>query len=227
MSYKSNRSESDITSHLLFASSSLADAVHIATGADNIVESGQVISGLSDATNALLKVISDMHPQTRSGTYAGDLTDAPSTKTLEEVLFDACAAVKVELSWVSMHLSKELRDRLTNRIDQFHDPDAWEADEKPIQIKSLKTFIRWFYLARPEKLPSFGMSDAGYLVASWMANQNKDQLFLEFLPKDKVRWYVALSEEGQTEYANGDNVPLMHIGSRLQPYGVARWFSMG
>lgn len=180
----------------------------------------------SSQTAQIMEEIIALRPQTSSAENALADLIVQRKPSLEEALFDACAAVKIEMSRVSMHFSKEMIDQLTSRIDQFHDPEDWEESEKAIQIQSLKTFIRWFYQAKPPKLPSFGMSNSGFLTASWMLNGNKDQLVLVFLPRDKIKWFVTLDDSGQKEYASGET-PLKRMDSVLAPYPVDQWFAKG
>lgn len=180
----------------------------------------------SDDLHAAMQSVARMDDRTRSAVI-DSVTEqhiVPQA-SLEEMLFDACAAVKIELSSVSMHFSQELRDKLSARIDSFHDPECWEEDESAIELHSIRTFVRWFYVTKPEKLPSFGMSNSGYLTASWVANGNRDQLTLEFCPRDKIRWLVVLDQDGQKEYGNGENTPLVRMKQILSGYPVEQWFN--
>lgn len=225
MNFKFAEYNAASNAHLPIIASKLAAALQGETAAGYMPQAGQLPSALSEYTNALIKPISEMKPQTHSGAEIARLIKKVPTPPLAQKLRAAMDSVQRELAAVSMYFSDELITRLTSRINQFHNPETWDTDKQHIQVASIKTFIHWYYPARPEKLPSFGMSPDGFLTASWMANFNKDQLILEFLPKDKIRWYVTLYNAGQTQYANGDNVPLADIGGKLQPFGERRWFS--
>ena len=142
---------------------------------------------------------------------------------LGEQLFDARANVKILVSQVSMHLSNELRERLFQQIDLLHDPDEWEDGDEPIHLKSFKTFLRWFYLNNPKNLPSFGLSSRGNFITSWMANNNNDRLILEFLPDDRVKWFITKQFEDGSDNVTGTTM-LNRISKMLRPFKPEEWF---
>ena len=111
-------------------------------------------------------------------------------KTLEEKLFDARADVKILISQVSMYLDDNVRGKLFDEIDILHDADEWEDGDEPVSLESFKTFLRWYYLNKPNNLPSFGLSVAGNFIASWMDGDTKNSLVLEFLKNDRIKWFV-------------------------------------
>lgn len=174
----------------------------------------------SSDTNRVFERIRQLEKHVPTSSH--DFIDGPST--VEEELFDARAEAKILYSEVSMHFGLELRERLFDQIDRLHDPDDWEDGDTPIQQKSLKTFLRWFYLNEPEKLPSFGLSDTGYFVASWLSNDNKDRLVLEFLSNDRIKWFVTKFFQNEADHSAGVT-DLSRISSSLNPYEIQNWLS--
>lgn len=145
---------------------------------------------------------------------------------LDERLFDATAVVKILLSRVSMHFSDALRQKLFRQIDLIHDPDDWEESEMPIEPKSFSTFLRWFYMNDPTQLPNFGLSDTGQFIATWLANQNKDSLILEFLKGDRIKWYVTKYYEDEEAADLSSGVTnLDRIASALEAFNANDWFN--
>ena len=95
------------------------------------------------------------------------------TKTLEDRLFDATANVKILTSQVAMHLDREWRERLFKQLDSLHDPEEWEAEDKPIQQSSFATFLKAICQIRPSVRPGLGLSHDGQLVAAWTSGKNR------------------------------------------------------
>lgn len=149
----------------------------------------------------------------------------PNKITLEEKLFDARADVKILFSEVSMHFSDALRNKLFHQIDLLHDPDDWENGDDPIQSKSFNTFLRWFYLNKPQQLPNFGLSVAGCFIASWLTNHNKDSLILEFLSNDRIKWFVTKYYDKEADHSSG-STNLSRIAEVLAPYYPDNWFTI-
>ncbi len=143
---------------------------------------------------------------------------------LEEKLFDAKAQVKILFSQVSMHFSKDLRTKLFDQLDLLHEIEGWEEGDDAVKTESFSTFLRWLYLYRPDNFPSLGLSFSGHLIASWLANDNKDILTLEFLHRDTIKWYVTKYFDKEPEQGNG-TASLRRIGNTLSPYHTEDWFS--
>jgi hypothetical protein len=143
--------------------------------------------------------------------------------TLDEQLFDARANVKVLLSKVSMHFSKAFREKLFRQIDLIHDFEEWEEGDAPIQIQSFHTFIRWFFMTQPPRLPNFGLSSGGHFIASWLTNNNKDRLILEFMLNDRIKWFVTKSYEEGADHSSGVT-KISRIADILLPYQTDDWF---
>ena len=175
---------------------------------------------LSDGTRQLFRSINELERST--GTILGE--SAKGETSLEEVLFDARANVKVMLSQVSMHFEKQLREQVFRQIDILHDIDGWEIEDAPIQLNSLTTFLRWYYITKPKAFPSFGMSGAGQLVASWLKNHNKDRLILEFLSNDKMKWFVTKRFDNDSDHSAGVT-SISRSAAVLSLFDTSEWFS--
>lgn len=173
---------------------------------------------VSDSTLQLLKSVEKLSRN------SGEGETTTRIETLAEQLFKSTADAKVTFSKVSVHFPKELRDKLFSQLDLIHDASDWETDDQPIVAKSLTSFLRWTYVTKPQKNPNFGLSNDGYLVASWLGNSNKDKLILEFLVNDRIRWFVEKRFEETTDYSNGIT-KLTRINKVLEPYEVEQWFS--
>ncbi|MBL4590263.1 MAG: hypothetical protein JKY11_09335 [Alphaproteobacteria bacterium] len=144
-------------------------------------------------------------------------------QTLDEVIFDARANVKVLFSEISMYFPTELKEKLFHQIDLLHDTDDWEDGDNPVQISSFKTFLRWFYLDQPSQLPNFGMSNGGLLIATWLSNHNKDRLILEFRSDDHIKWFATKHYDDEQDMSSGITSAsrLIH---HLASYKASDWF---
>lgn len=145
-----------------------------------------------------------------------------NSETLDETLFDVRAKIKILISQVSMYLSEEWRERLYRQIDILHDPDDWEDEDRPISLQSFKTFLKWFFLSKPERPPGFGLSSNGNFIAAWAVDKNK--LILEFLTNDTVKWIVTKYYDGEPERATGV-ARSSRIIAVLAPYKTEEWFA--
>ena len=183
------------------------------------VSGTRVSSAISEQTQDILNSIR----QLESGSQSVTFLKKDDSKSVDEEVFDATADVKVLFSRVSMYFSPELRDRLFVQLDRLHDPNDWEEGDLPISALSFTTFLRWFYVSRPSKLPNFGMSSKGLMFSSWLANHNMDRLILEFLPSDRIKWFVTQQFEGEFDQSAGIT-GLDRIEAKLQSFDVDVWF---
>lgn len=142
------------------------------------------------------------------------------TKTIEERLFDATANVKILTSQVAMHLDREWRERLFQQLDSLHDPEEWEAEDKPIQQSSFVTFLKAICRIRPTVRPGLGLSHGGLLVAAWTSGKNR--LTIEFMPNDRVRWVVSRYPDGELEQFAGQT-SVSRLLDGLSPYSPEEW----
>jgi hypothetical protein len=150
------------------------------------------------------------------------LVSPTSGRPLEERLFDATANVKILTSQIAMHLEREWRDRLFRQLDSLHDPKEWDPDDKPIQQASFATFLKAIIQIKPKRRPGLGLSHAGYLIAAW--TDKLDQLTIEFLPNDRVRWVIGRHSDDELEHIAGQT-SVSRLARALAPYNSEIWFS--
>jgi hypothetical protein len=144
-----------------------------------------------------------------------------SSRSLEEQLYDALAAFKVQTAQVAMHLDRDWRTRLFRQLDSLLSQDDWQLDDAPPLLSSFSTFLRMLTLLRPGRRPGLGATHDGYLIATWTVGD--DRLTIECLPKDFVRWHLSVTIEGDRERAAAET-PLPRLLQVLQPFGPSRWF---
>jgi hypothetical protein len=142
---------------------------------------------------------------------------------LEHQIFDALAQVKILTSQVAMHLDSEWRAKLFRQLDSLHDIAEWEPGDEPIQKGSFATFLRAMLSINPKRRPGLGLSQAGNLVAAWTTND--DQLTIEFLTHDRVRWVLSRRLDADTleRFAGETRADL--LSARLSEYNPDHWFS--
>lgn len=149
-------------------------------------------------------------------------TKLVSKPTVEEVLFDARANIKVLTSALSMHLDDGFRRSLFEQIDLIHDPDDWDETDSPINSDTFKSFIRWYILNSPGVKPGYGLSSTGNIIAMWF--NNKDKLLIEFFPYDKARWLVSkVVADDEFERASG-TAKISRLLDVLAPYSPNDFF---
>ena len=152
-------------------------------------------------------------------TFSGARPDAP--RSLEEQLYDALAAFKIQTAQVAMHLDREWRTSL-RQLDSLLAPEDWEADDPPPTLGSYSTFLRMLTMLRPKRRPGLGATDDGHLIATWTTGD--DRLTLECLPKDIVRWHLSVTINGERERAAAET-PLYRLTEVLRAYDPSRWFN--
>lgn len=178
---------------------------------------------LSNTTADILKQIDDLRSKSSSGVFERSVSGIRREATIEELLFDARAEVKVLTSEVSMYLPPDFRRRLFNQIDLIHEPEDWDSDDEPVNKRSFMSFLRWYLVASPSTPPGFGLSSSGNLIAAWMLRKNK--IILEFLPSDRVKWIVTRDVDGEAERASGVT-KIKRLSEVLMPYGADDFFHM-
>lgn len=166
---------------------------------------------VSKRTEDLITEISNLN----EGTI--NINPHPKIESLEESLFNATAEAKVEFSKLAMYFPIALRTKLFHQIDLIHDEADWDEDELPIQLSSLLTFLRWFYVSKPARFPNFGLTNDGHLVASWLTNSNNDKLILEYYVSDSIKWFVEKRFGDEIDYTNGVT-KLSRANDVLAPY---------
>jgi hypothetical protein len=156
------------------------------------------------------------------GEQARDL--AHKTVPLEERLYNARAFCKITMANVAMHLDSEWRSRFFSQLDSLMDFENWEKDDLPITKASFSTFLRMILLIRPARRPGIGSTSEGNIIAAWTVD--KDQLTIECLPDDNLRWVLSRYLNGKRESAAGQ-VALSRIVAVIAPYDPERWFVDG
>ena len=142
-------------------------------------------------------------------------------ESVDEILFDARANVKIMTSAVSMHINPELRVKLFRQIDMLHDPDEWEPDDAPVNKSSFKAFLSGFLQINPERGPGLGLSNNGNLIAAWVTG--RDRLIIEFMP-NKVKWVITRFINDEPEQFTG-KTNIIRLFESLVPYDPEHWFS--
>lgn len=142
-------------------------------------------------------------------------------ESVEELLFDARASVKIMTSAVSMHINPEIRVKLFKQIDLLHDPDDWEVGDLPINVSSFKAFLSGFLQIDPERGPGLGLSNKGNLIASWVTG--RDRLIIEFMPSN-VRWVITQFIDDEPEQFTG-KTKVTRLLESLSRHNPEHWFS--
>lgn len=195
-----------------------------------------VIGSASGSAHNLVKYRSPVIPQSR--TMAGSMTKSLRTTsrdgnvpvagirpithgTVEEKLFTATAAAKIWTSRLSMHLERSTKERLFAQIDVLHDSDEWSDGDVPVALESYKTLLQAIIYHKINSKPSIALSPQGNILARW--RYGSDHLTVEFLPANKIRWFVQVNVGEEPEKVSGIG-PLERLRAVLQPYKADRWF---
>ena len=150
-------------------------------------------------------------------------TRARSPGLLEESVYDALAQAKILTSAVAMHLERVWRDKFFWQLDMLHRLDEWEADEQPVRLESIGTFLRAMMAVRPQRHPGLSLGRTGNLIAAWTSGD--DRLTLEFRTENSVRAVLAVNEENKVDRAVLDT-SAARLPRVLAPYDPSRWFGI-
>ena len=142
-------------------------------------------------------------------------------KTLEEQLFDAVSRAMIAIASVGMHLDKQWREMLIAQINGLHDLAEWYKGDEPLGESSFRTFLKAILQIKPERRPGLGLSSEGNLIAAWTRGRN--QLTIEFLRDDRVRWVINRSHDGESERFAA-MISVSRLLSVLQPHDPGYWF---
>ena len=195
---------------------------------DKVVEAS--ISNLEWSSKSLAELL--LHPRyyaTDPGKesapyFAGSVqvgANIPESKALSERLFDALSAFKIKTASVAMHLDDDWRRRFFSQLDSLLEKASWELDDRPPSVESFTTLLRMLLLFYPMRRPGLGATSDGFLIAAWTAG--KDRLTIECREKDRVKWVLSCSVDGEREAAAGDST-LPNLKRILAPYSPQRWF---
>lgn len=149
-------------------------------------------------------------------------SDLEKGGTLEERLFNAVARAMIALASVGMHLDKNWREMLFRQLNSLHDAAEWYEGDEPLREASFRTFLKAILQIRPKRRPGLGLSSAGNLIAAW--TRGRDQLTIEFLPHDKVRWVLSRHYDDEPERFAA-SISVARLIHALQPYDLGHWFS--
>jgi hypothetical protein len=151
-------------------------------------------------------------------------TGDPARKSLEELLFDKRAALKMRTAAVAMHLDREWRVSLFRQLDSLLNVESWTDEDQLADDNSFFTFLRMIIFISPARRPGIGLAYNGHIVAAWTTGRNR--LTVECLPKDQVRWVLVRFIDDECERAAGIS-HLHRLPEILNPYGPEIWFSHG
>jgi hypothetical protein len=115
---------------------------------------------------------------------ASDARVLPPPPSLEAMLFDNAAELKITISKIVMHLTPEWRIAIFSQLDALLDLDNWQDDSACIQSEAFTTFLRFIIFAAVTRLPSLGVGATGHLLAAWI--EGDQRIAVEFLPDDKA-----------------------------------------
>jgi len=177
---------------------------------------------VSPQTAQIFEQINDLQIEPSLSSFTGETFTRAGKHSINEILFDACANVKILTSAVSMHLNPKLRKNLFDQVDLIHDSEDWDEDDAPVKKLSFQSFLRWLLLASPERGPGLGLTSSGNLIAAWIDNQ--DRLILEFSPNDIVKWIVTTHIDDEIERGTG-RTKILRLPTVLAPYEVDKFFN--
>ncbi|MCY1670170.1 hypothetical protein OVA07_04000 [Novosphingobium sp. SL115] len=160
------------------------------------------------------------------------VSDQPSTvvrqvakgKSISEHLFDATAEAKRWTSQVAMRLDPKARLRFFRQLDRLHDEDEWFEGDRPVALDSYKAFVRAYVSGSIGGKPALALAQDGRIVAIWQ--DGADKLTIEFFPRDKVRYLVSQTVDGERERFAGDT-SIGRLSQVLSPFECVRWFDGG
>lgn len=148
----------------------------------------------------------------------------PVSDTIEEVLFDDSAALKmITAQYGVSHLSPVIKKQLFNQIDWLLDSEIWEVEDSRIDQSSFKTLIKFVLNAHPLQAPSLSISHEGCVIANWITGES-NKLRLECLKDGHIKWFIACIIDEKVEYATGEAPSLQRLLDAIDPYKAAGWF---
>jgi hypothetical protein len=177
-------------------------------------------SALSAETNIIAEWVDGLRkPSPASHTPKTAVKGQP----LEVQVFEVLAGAKVLTSKVAMHLEREFRDRLFQKLDALHETDQWEEGDEPLDQSSFQTFLKAILTIRPERRPGLGLSQTGNLIAAWTTA--RDRLTIEFLPNDRVSWVLARYDDTDEPARFAGQTSVSQLVQGLAPHRPEHWFS--
>lgn len=109
-----------------------------------------------------------------------------SADDIQTRAFDKASDLKVETSQRAMHLDARQRRELFQRIDQVLDPEDLESDANLVKTETYVGFLRLVIAERVSRVPAFGISLDGDLLAAWWHVEPEKRLFARFTGGDHI-----------------------------------------
>jgi hypothetical protein len=159
-------------------------------------------------------------------TYRGDPVASSAITTADRSELDASLfrrrwQMKLMVSQVAMHLSRETQISLARALDDLLDAESWHVEDALLVPNSFATYLRLCLFERSLRLPAFGISQAGNLMGGWITDSGR--LTFEFLPEDQIRWSLSYLRDESRERSAGE-VNIRRLRDVLAPYPVLDWY---
>jgi hypothetical protein len=145
------------------------------------------------SNSKFLGVVHERYAQTSLLTDTG--------KSLKEKLFDSAVSLKVALSKYAMHLSQKQRQKTFSEIDRLLDIEDWDEEDRLPKSASFVDFFKWIVYSKEADWTSFGLSDAGNLLAAWKIGGSL--LTANFLGNGTALWTARLLDESGESHVAG------------------------
>ncbi len=137
-------------------------------------------------------------------------------------LAESLSSCQRQLSLISMHLPSGWYQGLNRQLQLLLDPEEWDASDLPPRATSFATLLHALLILRPGRRPGLGSGAKGFFAAMWTSG--RDQLTIECLPNDMVRWVLSYELNGQIERGGGE-CSVDRLPEVLRPYRPDRWLS--
>ena len=125
-----------------------------------------------------------VQPTPTSSLRASEAATLPLPPSLEVLLFDNGAQLKVSFSQIAMHFTTEWRTAIFEQLDFLLKPKDWQEDSAFIEVATFLTFLRFLVFAAPNRVPSLGVSPNGNVLAAWL--KCDERITVQFLPDDRA-----------------------------------------
>jgi hypothetical protein len=168
----------------------------------NLSKSLKIEDGLSSKVVWRSKVTA---PQSRAVTPPRNMQRAlpPSaisqhgskSESVQHLLFNNRANLKILVSQVAMHLEKLERDDIFLQLDYLLSENSWVDDSNLLNLKSMSCFLRFLIANGKLKRPSLNITDNENLMATWFGEDG--MLSIEFCPDDLVILLIS-KKDGQS-----------------------------
>lgn len=130
------------------------------------------------------------------------LQPPPKSVGIEVNLQSRLRDVLVRVGSVGQYFDYDYRALLISNLKELFETDGWEADDTLPDVRSFETFLRLVLYINPGKRPGLAISPSGNAVAVWFSESGR--VVLECLPKDRVRWVLRRTLQGEPESAAGE-----------------------